>query len=207
MTHLSRYIRKARNAAWEARLNIRTRGRLKHDLDPDAHSCVSCAYTVIRRILDRLEMTKRDILVDIGCGKGRVVCCAARHRIRKAVGVEIHPALCSIARKNAGRLRGAKAPIEFIEAPAQAQEVDYSEGTLFFIFHSFGPKTMARVLERIRDTLNDNPRDIKLVYVNDRTELPVLQESGWLELVDRWLPDQWSQLENPVSFWRSIKTE
>jgi hypothetical protein len=66
---------------------------------------------------------------------------------------------------------------------------------------------MARVLERIRDTLNDNPRDIKLVYVNDRTELPVLQESGWLELIDRWLPDQWSQLENPVSFWRSIKTE
>jgi hypothetical protein len=35
----------------------------------------------------------------------------------------------------------------------------------------------------------------------------VLRESGWLELIDRWLPGQWSQLENPVSFWRSIKTE
>lgn len=207
LTHLSRYIRKASNAVWDVRLNINTRGRLRHDLDPDSHSYIGCAYTVIQRILDRLEMTEKDILVDIGCGKGRVVCCAAQHHIRKVVGVEIHPKLCAIARNNAKRLRGAKASVEIVEAPAQDREVDYSEGTLFFIFQPFGPKTMAMVQEQIRNTLSDNPREIKLVYVNDRSQLHVLQGSGWLELIERWVPDQWSRLDNPVSFWRSIKTD
>jgi len=201
-SQVSRYIRKARNAVWEVRLNIHTRGRFKHGLDPDSHSYVGCAYTVIWLILDRLKMTERDIFVDIGCGKGRVLCCAAQHHIRKTVGVEINPELCSAARNNVRRLRRAKAPVEIVEA--QAQEADYSEGTLFFIFNSFGPKTMEMVQERIRNTLSGNPRDIKLVYVNDRSGFHVLQDSGWLELIERWVPDQWSQLDNPVSFWRSI---
>jgi len=204
LTSLSRYIRKVRNAVWEVRLNINTNGRLKHDLHPDSHSYASCAYTVIRRILDRLEMKERDVFMDIGCGKGRVVCCAARRHIRKAVAVEIHPELCAIARHNSGRLRGAKAPVEIVEAPAQAQVVDYSEGTLFFINRSFGPETLTMVLEQIRATLSTHPRIIKFVYVNDQSESHVLQESGWLERVECWVPNQWSQLDNPVSFWRSI---
>ena len=119
--------------------------------------------------------------------------------------MEIYPELCTIARNNVKRLRGAKASIEIIEA--QAQKVDYSAGTLFFIFNSFGPKTLTMVQERIRNTLSDNPRDITLVYVNDLSGFHVLKDRGWLELIERWAPDQWSQLDNPVSFWRSIRTE
>ena len=44
-------------------------------------------------------------LVDIGCGKGRVLMMAAAYPFREMVGVELNPALARVARKNLKKFR------------------------------------------------------------------------------------------------------
>src|SRR5215472_13249531 len=71
-------------------------------------------YLYLRRVRDILQPTTEDVVFDIGCGMGRVLCVMAQRNVRKCVGIELQPQLCEIARKNAAQLRGRKAPIEIV---------------------------------------------------------------------------------------------
>src|SRR5688500_6895725 len=58
----------------EQQLSIRTAGR--HPVSaPDAVAYSTFAYWSIQRVLDRLNLTCDDVFIDLGCGRGRVVCC------------------------------------------------------------------------------------------------------------------------------------
>ena len=52
------------------------------------------------RLLDTIPLPPESVLVDFGCGKGRVLLLAVLRGIKKAVGIEFSPELCAIARDN-----------------------------------------------------------------------------------------------------------
>jgi precorrin-6B methylase 2 len=87
------------------------------------------------------------VFYDIGSGMGRIVCAAARKRLRKCTGVEMSEPLCQIARCNAMKLRGRKAPIEIV--CGDAPTADLGEGTIYFMFDPFGADTIRDTLENI----------------------------------------------------------
>src|SRR5687767_5586249 len=88
----------------EWRLNIRTTGR--KDIDtPDAVPYSTFAFHGIDRVLDRLDLQPDDVVADVGCGKGRVVCAAGARQMKKAIGIEIDAQLCEQARQNARAMR------------------------------------------------------------------------------------------------------
>ena len=62
---------------------------------------------------------------------------------RRAVGVEIDPALVALARANLARSRLRNRRVEFVESGAEAYEQDQS--TVIFMFNPFGAGTMAAV--------------------------------------------------------------
>jgi precorrin-6B methylase 2 len=138
------------------------------------------SYRSIRRLRDALSPVPEDVLFDVGCGKGRIVCSFARHPIRRCVGIERVPAYAAAARCNAQRLRGRRAPIEIREGDAAT--ADYTEATIILLFNPFGPDTMRRLIERIRCSLDNKPRRLRIVYVNARFE-NVFEEAGWLRPV------------------------
>ena len=74
------------NLGWERRLGISTRGSVPVDF-PDAHHYAAMQYSSIFEVLRFLSLSSSDTFVDIGSGKGRVVCCAARHAVAKVVGI------------------------------------------------------------------------------------------------------------------------
>ena len=84
---------------------------------------------------------------DIGSGMGRIVCAVARKRLRKGIGMELSEPLCQIARRNAMKLRGRKAPIEMV--CGDASTADLREGTIYFMFNPFGADTMRDTPENI----------------------------------------------------------
>jgi cyclopropane fatty-acyl-phospholipid synthase-like methyltransferase len=45
----------------------------------------------LQEIADYLQPSPRDVFVDLGCGKGRMICFMARYRLRKIIGVELRP--------------------------------------------------------------------------------------------------------------------
>ena len=54
----------------------------------EQHYYATVPYRAIFRILTFLSLKPSDVFVDLGCGKGRVVCCAATYDIAEAIGIE-----------------------------------------------------------------------------------------------------------------------
>src|SRR5262245_17113716 len=96
-------------------------------------------YTSTWRVLRHLALQPSDVFVDVGCGKGRVLCCAARQPVAQVIGVDLSAELCREATENARRLRGRQAPIEVVNT--FAQDFDYSEATVVYFFDPFGADT------------------------------------------------------------------
>ena len=153
-------------------------------------------YRTAWRVIRVLELGSEDVLYDIGCGKGRFLCVAARQRTKKVIGVELFEELCLDARQNALALRGRKTPIEVI--CADAAKVDYSDGTVFFLWNPFGEMTLRSVIQSIRASMATAPRSIRIGYANPVHE-HVLDAESWLERYDVLRVRGGPQLR----FWRS----
>ena len=183
---------------WEIRLGIST-ARIVESRSDRYHS-VTLPYPVILSIIRSLQLAPSDVFVDLGCGKGRVVCCAARIGIREAIGIEREQELCRLAQTNALRLRGRRTTISIRHV--SAENADYLNETVFYMFNPFGEDVMRAVVSKIASSLTLNPRPIRLVYVKPVFE-SVLEESGWLEQYDHWKPVDHDGMEHAVSFWTS----
>jgi SAM-dependent methyltransferase len=66
------------------------------DKDKEEFKCriiyVPTPQTVVDKMLDMAKVAKKDVVFDLGCGDGRVVCTAAKKFGAKGVGVDIDPA-------------------------------------------------------------------------------------------------------------------
>jgi precorrin-6B methylase 2 len=121
-------------------------------------------YHYINKIMETLKPGKQDVLYDIGSGKGRILCVAARKEVGKCVGIEVMDDLCELSRQNAAKLRGKRAPIEI--RCEDAAVADMSDGTIYFLFNPFGGETLRDVLQNIARSLAEKPRRIRIVYYN-----------------------------------------
>jgi SAM-dependent methyltransferase len=144
--------------------------QLKADSTPiesafhDNYPYASLDYWDLRRIVVRVAPTHHDVVYDLGCGLGRVVCLFARHPVKKVVGVEINPLFHGRLLDNAQRLRGRRSVIEIRNEDATRTAI--GDGTVFVFVNPFGPETLESVLDRMRDSTHKYPRSIRLVYVN-----------------------------------------
>src|SRR6478735_8230918 len=94
--------------AVEWRLGIQTRGSTlaTHQAGGAHHDSnwyEPINYITLRRCLQAMELGHDDVVFDIGCGLGRVLCVLARMPIRKCVGIDLDPAFVESAKKNISR--------------------------------------------------------------------------------------------------------
>jgi len=157
-------------------------------------------YQIIFQILDRLNLREDDVIVDIGCGKGRVLCCACRRRVLKVVGIEVNEKLVNLAKLNSQCVRGRKAAIEIVLIPAE--EYDYSEATALYLYNPFGLPVMELVISRLRESYRQKPRAIKIAYANAKHE-DSLKKGHWLVKYDEWPAAKFPGFACPISFWRT----
>ena len=164
-------------------LGIETGGILPTIDRPGAVYYATIGYPLIRNILHRLDLHPSDVFVDIGSGKGRVSCMAARYNLRRVVGVECSAELALIARRNAARLRGKQTVIEICNQPAE--EYDYSSATVLYLFNPFEAQILDVVLGKIRS--DSSGRSIKLAFIMEsRDQEAVFRAHSWLHCYSRW---------------------
>ncbi|MGB8261229.1 MAG: class I SAM-dependent methyltransferase [Terracidiphilus sp.] len=110
--------------------------------------------------------------LDIGAGMGRAVLLASEMDFRAVRGVELHPTLASIARRNLRLWRQADRE----RSPARihcrdAVELPLPKGpVLAFLFNPFGATVMRRLLAAWRAQLIREPRPLDILYVNNEQE-------------------------------------
>ena len=154
-------------------------------------------YYYIHKVLKILQPGSEDVVYDIGCGKGRFLCRAARLRVKKCVGIELLPELAEIASENANQLRGRVAPIEI--RCIDAARADVSGGTIYFLFNPFGAETLATVLDNIHGSLVCQPRSVRIVYYNPACA-NIVESAQWLRCYCSFRT--FNRLE--VRFYRSV---
>jgi protein-L-isoaspartate O-methyltransferase len=89
------------------------------------------AIEVVERMLQMANVTRDDVLYDLGSGDGRIVILAARRYGARGVGVEIDPQLVSSSRENAKR-NGVDRLVTFVNADVLT--VDVSPATVVTLF-------------------------------------------------------------------------
>jgi len=166
---------------YDKKSGLRTIGRYISDnslaLYKDTRIYRPIPYRKLKEIIDDLNLTERDIFVDLGAGKGRVICVAAMKGIKKVIGVEMDKRLVDIARENIRRLSSECKPIAVVHA--DVVNFDVSEGTVFFMFDPFGEETLKEVADNIRNSLFNNPRKISIVYFRP-IHRSFLDNQSWL---------------------------
>lgn len=181
-----RLARRAIDATVETYLRIDTTGITADrggGVHGDSNHYEPLDYPLLRTCVKALDLRPDDVVYEIGCGMGRPLALFARRRIAKCIGIELSAELAARASENMRTLRGVRAGAVDVKA-SDAVLVDYSDGTAFYIFNSFGPTTLAAVLERIRSSTVQRPRRVRIIYVNPLHE-DVFESSGWLRRTKR----------------------
>lgn len=148
------------------------------------------APSLFRKLMARWQEqarwpVERTAFVDIGAGKGRAMLLAAEMPFRRIVGVELHPALAAMARRNVELfVAGRESP------PMRVEEADVMRLRMpagpccLFLFNPFDLVLMDRFLERVEREFRGRERDLDLLYVNDEQRQMMLEEH--LQFVETW---------------------
>ena len=193
-----RHLRKLYDLAQDWLLGISTLGVVPTD-KPDAVYYAGVSYPETRKVLKRLDLQPSDIFVDVGAGKGRVLCLAAQRRVRQVVGVEYSSELVSIARRNVTHMRGKQSPVE-VHSQA-AEDFDYSAASVLYFFNPFEANVLDVVLHKLN--LDRAGRALRLAFVMESpVQRAVFLKHNWLECYARW--DDGAG--HPVALYRTTQT-
>ena len=92
----------------------------------------------LTQLLDSLNITPNDAILDIGCAKGAAIRCMTKFAFSRIDGVEISSVLSDIAVKNFERLKDPRVEIKNIDAGIFQSYQNYD---FFYLYNPF-PKEM-----------------------------------------------------------------
>lgn len=99
---------------------------------------------VVTAMLRMAHVGANDVVIDLGCGDGRIIVAAAKEFGARGVGYDIDPQRISEARRNAGRA-GVTPRVQFVQK--DLFDVKISEASVVTVF------LLPAVLERLRPRL------------------------------------------------------
>lgn len=147
---------------WDRLLKIKTTGRDDSEADPYHYPYEPTPYMVLERMANSGYIGKRNVLIDYGCGKGRVDFFLSYQLRCKTIGVEYDKRLYEVV------LRNKKAAVsgrttEFVLANAENYEVPI-EADCFYFFNPFSIEILKHVMGRILVSYYQKVREMKLFF-------------------------------------------
>ena len=145
---------------WERKLNIRTLAGSNHTADGENYPYEPTPYSVLVRLAESGYLTRENVLVDYGCGKGRVsVFLASRVRCR-VIGIDYNEDLIRTAEENLRRSRVKGVTL----LKAAAEQYELTDEDSFFFFNPFSEVILKRVIDQILWSWYENPRQMRLFF-------------------------------------------
>lgn len=116
-------------------------------------------------------------LVDVGCGRGRLLLVALDAGFTHVLGIESDPGHAQAARGAFKGRAGRRAQAEVVTADAATWRFPDDVGVVT-LFNPFGPDTLRDMLGAMQASREREPRSVAIVYINPR-DLPVVEEAGY----------------------------
>lgn len=120
------------------------------------------------RLLNRVALPQEPVLVDFGCGKGRVLLLAALRGFKRVVGIEFSAELCEIARRNriiVEKTVGRTLPVEVVEGDVADYRIEKDQN-VFFFFNPFDDVILDAVVKDMERSLAEEHRPVVIFYYN-----------------------------------------
>ena len=145
---------------WDLTLGIRTCGRDESNADQYHHPYEPTPYSVLERLADSGLISREDVVLDYGCGKGRVDFFLSHRTGARSIGIEYDEHIYRIALENSC---AAAAKADFLLTRAEAYPVPEDVNRCYF-FNPFSVEILHKVMARILESYYENPRELFLFF-------------------------------------------
>ena len=168
---------------WDKLLQIKTSGRDDSNSDQYHYPYEPTPYSVLERLANSGLIRKKDVLLDYGCGKGRVDFFLSYQTKAKTIGIEYDERIYQAAVKN-HQTAVSRTRTEVVMARAESYSVP-SEVNRCYFFNPFSVELLRKVMARILESYYENPREILLFFYYPSEEyISYLMTVGELEFYD-----------------------
>ena len=151
-----------KDRAWDVSLHIKTTGRDDTSADQYHHPYEPTPYRVLERLINSELIGEDDVVLDYGCGKGRVDFFLS-HRIKaKTIGIEYDKHNYQSAVDNQRNVQSRVMP-QFVLIRVEVYEVPLDVNRCYF-FNPFSVEILRKVLARIMESYYDSPRVMLLFF-------------------------------------------
>ena len=147
---------------WDRLLRIRTTGRDDSHADQYRYPYEPTPYSVLERLAQSGRIWKKQVLLDYGCGKGRVDFFLAYQAGCRSIGIEYDDRIYEKAVENqkaavsSGRVWMEQANAEMFPVPPEVDRI--------YFFNPFSVEILQKVMNRILDSYYEQMRPIQLFF-------------------------------------------
>ncbi len=149
-------------AAWDNMLKIKTSGRDDSRADQYNYPYEPTPYSVLERLANFGWIRKSDMVLDYGCGKGRVDFFLAYQTKATVIGIEYDERIYGTAMQNKESAASA-GKVTFVMEDAGRFEVPNRVNRIYF-FNPFSVEILQKAVARIKASYYQNPREILLFF-------------------------------------------
>ena len=149
-------------SALDKLLQIKTSGRDETNADAYHHPYEPTPYTVLDRLAGSGLIGKDDVILDYGCGKGRVGFFLSYRTKVKTIGIEYDERIYQGALENRETTISRIKP-DFVLTRAEEYEVPPEVNRCYF-FNPFSVEILHKVMARIIESWYAHPREIFLFF-------------------------------------------
>ena len=148
--------------SWDKLLQIKTSGRDDSNSDQYHYPYEPTPYSVLERLANSGLIRKKDVLLDYGCGKGRVDFFLSYQTKAKTIGIEYDERIYQGASNNL-MTAVSRRRAEMILVKAETYEVPAEVNRCYF-FNPFSVEILRKVMARILESYYEEPREILLFF-------------------------------------------
>lgn len=197
------WVMRKNEKAWDKLLKIKTTGRDDSRSDQYRYPYEATPYLVLERLANSGLIRKNDVILDYGCGKGRVDFFLSYQTKAKSIGIEYDERIYASAIENQKTAISANR-VCFLIQNAEDYEVPPEVNRCYF-FNPFSVEILRKVMARVIESYYLNPRKILFFFYYPSEEyISYLMTIEGLEFMDeidcRDLFDEDNQRERIMIF-------
>lgn len=147
---------------WDKLLKIKTTGRDDSNSDQYRYPYEPTPYCVLERLANSGLIGKKDVVLDYGCGKGRVDFFLSYQTRAKTIGIEYDERIYHSAEENKNTAVSANR-VTFLLQKAEEYKVPEEVNRCYF-FNPFSVELLRKVMSRIIASYYENSREMLLFF-------------------------------------------
>lgn len=181
--------------SWDKLLQINTTGRDDTNADGYHHPYEPTPYCILERLARSTLVGEGDVVLDYGCGKGRVSFFLSYRTKANAIGIEYDDRIYACALENKRSAHG-QAKAELVLTRAETYAVPAQVNRCYF-FNPFSVEILRKVMARIIESWYETPREMLLFFYYPADEyISYLMTVDELEFYDEISCDDLFQGDN-----------